>query len=112
MGKPIPKIYVCGVMLVMVINNNFSGLKPGKYWAAIKDDMVVAVVFMNAPQDLDFDGYRESAVNTLSASGDVVSGEIVILDGYTVFAKRLTHKNRSKNSSVKREPQIFQFAAR
>lgn len=112
MGNPIPNNYACGVMLVMVINNNFSGLKTGKYWAAIKDDMVAAVVFMSEPQNLDFDSYREDAVKALSLSGNVISGEVVVLDGHKVFAKRLTHKNRSKNPSANREPQIFQFAAR
>lgn len=95
----------------MVINNNFPDLKTGKYWAAIKNDMVAAVVFMNAPHNVDFDGYRENAVKALSLVGEVIAGEIVILDGYKVFAKRLTHKNRSKNPSVKRVPQVFQFVA-
>jgi hypothetical protein len=45
----------------------------------------------------------------LQVLGEVISGDVVEIDGKKVFCKRLSHKNRSKSSQTIRVPKMYQF---
>jgi hypothetical protein len=73
----------------------------GKYWAAVSGDMVINLISMRVPNSVDFDTYRNKAVDCLGMLGDVKTGEVVLRDGKHVFVQRKNHYARSKQGSAK-----------
>jgi len=80
-----------------------SNVNYGKYWAAIKNEKVLALLPMKLSKDKDFEEYRSKAIKALSMLGDVKSGELQIKNGVRVFIKRLTHPNRGKTERKPKE---------
>lgn len=95
---------------MIVVEKNVDQIKPGRCWAAVSGDFVVAVVSKSAPKNIEMDVYRAQALEKLQSFGEVLSGEIINADGEKVFCKRLSHRNRSQNSQTIRVPKIYKFS--
>ena len=68
----------------------------GMHWAAIRDSLVIAVIPMRVPDNVDFEAYRQSAIATLELLGEVRAGEVFDDYGERCFVSRRNHANRSK----------------
>ena len=73
-----------------------DGIEIGRYWGAIKSDIVVGVISMKVPNDVDFDLFREKAVDCLSVLGTVKAGVLISRKGGAVLSGAPNHANRSK----------------
>jgi len=81
----------------------------GRCWVAVRDEHVVSLLPMvtHRSLDLDRDQFREQAKALLSTLGEVMTGELVVINGVKYFQKRLTHINRGKSP---RKPAIYAIA--
>ena len=85
----------------------------GNYWAAIRDDEVVAVMSMRVPNDVDFQDYQNKVYEALKCVSETVKrGYIVETDEGRVFVQRANHANRSKNAdpSKRKPPKVYRMA--
>lgn len=88
-----------------------DAMKVGNYWAAIRNDEVIAVISMRIPNELDFDSYREKARECLAVlSEDIKTGEVIQSGDKRVFVVRPNHPNRSKSKTPKK-PKIYKMAS-
>jgi hypothetical protein len=95
--------------MMIVVEKSVDRIETGRCWAAVNDGYIVAVVSMRPPRDVEMDTYRTHAIEALQVLGEVISGDVVEIDGKKVFCKRLSHKNRSKSSQTIRVPKMYQF---
>lgn len=89
--------------MTQVANVETEAVEPvvGKYWAAVSGDLVINLISMRVPSSVDFDQYRNKAVECLGLLGEVKTGEVVVRNGKPVFVQRKNHQNRSKQGSAK-----------
>lgn len=70
----------------------------GKCWAATRGQNVIGTISMRVPDDVDFDVYREKAMELLKLLGDVKAGDIYEIGSDQYFIARPNkHQNRNKN---------------
>lgn len=97
------------------VSNDMNDIKSknvslGKYWVALKDNQVMGMISMRVPNDIDFDDYREKAIDCLGLLGDVKSGEVIeTSEKEKYFLQRLTHANRSKKPRENKKYLIHEY---
>lgn len=87
---------------IVVDNKNYyrGGITSGKYWSAIRDNKVVGLIPMWAPDDVDYEEYSSRAKRTLELLGEIKPGDILYRDGAQKFVLHGSHSRRKeKNQS-------------
>lgn len=84
-----------------------EGSNRGKYWAAIKDEQVMALLPMQVAYDVDFEQYKSYCKQALVMLGEVKAGEVYLFAGKRYFVLRLNHANRSKAPRVPKVLEVY-----
>ena len=75
----------------------------GKAWAALRDDVVISVVSMLVPNDVDFEDFRIKSIAALEVLGTTKAGDLYSFEKDTYFVAR-PHKHQNRNKNKERVP--------